>query len=89
MGGYFGIMGMILGVPCFVVVGELITRQINTKLTQRGLPLELTEYYSSVDDKMLGQDTPHEHLIVKIVNCIARFFKTIFLNIASIFKRKK
>ncbi len=89
MGGYFGIMGMILGVPCFVVIGELITRAINTRLTQRGLSLELSEYYASTDDEMMDQASHREHLIVRIVNCIVKFFKTLFMKIAKVFKRKK
>ena len=89
MGGYFGIMGMILGVPCFVVIGELITRAINTKLTQRGLSLELSEYYASADNEILAESSPHEHLIVKIVNCFVKFFKTVFAKIAKLFRRKK
>ena len=78
MGGYFGIIGMILGVPIFVVGGELIKRAVNNKLEQRGLSLELAEYYSSDKDEMLNQSKPHEHLIVRFVNMIGRIFKSIF-----------
>jgi len=78
MGGYFGIIGMILGVPIFVVCGELIKRAVNNKLEQRGLSLELAEYYSSDKDEMLDQSKPHEHLIVRFVNMIGRIFKSIF-----------
>ena len=89
MGGYFGIMGMILGVPCFVVIGELISRTINAKLTLRGMPLELSEYYASADDEILDQKSQQEHLIVRIVNGVFRFFKNFFAKIAKLFKRKK
>ncbi len=88
MGGYFGIIGMILGVPFFVVCGELIKRAVNNKLEQRGLSLELAEYYSSDKDEMLDQSKPHEHLIVRFVNMIGRIFKSVFSKISSVFNKK-
>lgn len=88
MGGYFGIMGMILGVPCFVVCGELIKRIVNKKLEQRGLSLELTDYYSSDKNSLIEQSNTREHLIVRLVNVITHIFKAIFSKISSIFHKK-
>lgn len=45
MGGYFGILGMLIGVPFFVVVGEMIRRLVNRSLEKRGLSVSLEDYY--------------------------------------------
>jgi len=53
MGGYFGIPGMLLGVPIFAVASALIKNSVDKKLEKRGLPVDITEYYGSyslVDD---------------------------------------
>ena len=89
MGGYFGIMGMILGVPVFVVGGELIKRLVNSKLEQRGLSLELAEYYSSDKNSIIEKTDHNDHLIVRLVNVIVRMFKSIFSKIKSIFNKKQ
>ncbi len=45
MGGYFGILGMLLGVPFFVVAGEIIRRLVNRRLEKRGMSVSLEDYY--------------------------------------------
>ena len=46
MGGYFGILGMILGVPVFVVCGELIRQIVNKILQKKNLSVSLADYYA-------------------------------------------
>ena len=42
--GLFGFMGMLLGVPVFVIVYTFFTSIINRKLKRSGLPTETEEY---------------------------------------------
>ncbi len=45
MGKLFGIPGMILGVPIFAVVIELVKRELERRLRRRGLPTDTVDYY--------------------------------------------
>ena len=45
MGGYFGIIGMILGVPAFIVIGEFIRHTVHRRLTRKDLSTSLADYY--------------------------------------------
>lgn len=47
-GGLFGVVGMIIGVPCFTIIYELIMDQINRRLKKKNLPTD-TEYYKNID----------------------------------------
>ena len=47
MGGYFGLLGMFLGVPIFAVVCASIRKAVKTRLKERDLPSDLSAYYSS------------------------------------------
>lgn len=79
MGGYFGVAGMILGVPFFVVISEIIRKLVNSHLEKRGLPVTLEDYYSEGSEFRLEASKPKKtHLIVRIVNNIGNFFKRIF-----------
>lgn len=42
-GGFFGVVGMFIGVPVFAVLYELIARFINRKLSQKGICLDETD----------------------------------------------
>lgn len=79
MGGWFGIAGMILGVPFFVVISEIIRKLVNTRLEKRDLPITIEEYYSEGSDFRREVAKPKkDHLIVRIVNKISGLFKRIF-----------
>ncbi len=76
MGDYFGLIGMILGVPIFATITIILNELIETKLKSKGLPHEVEEYfpaYSLVD--------PHaeQH----------KFGEKLIALFANIFKRKK
>lgn len=43
-GELFGIIGMILGVPIFAVIYQFITRNVDYKLKENGLPVDIEEY---------------------------------------------
>lgn len=91
MGGYFGIVGMILGVPVFVVTGEIIRRLVNIKLERRGLSVSLEDYYLS-GTAPIGGEKKHDNFIVRALRAIGRLFARVGSAIAGffrwIFKRK-
>ena len=43
-GGFLGVPGMVIGVPAFAVIFALIRRNINKRLTEKGLPIDRDEY---------------------------------------------
>ena len=47
MGGFFGLAGMIIGVPVFAVIIELVKRSIEARLTKQGKTTDTTDYYPS------------------------------------------
>lgn len=49
MGEYFGIIGMIIGVPVFAVFITIVKELIETRLREKGKPIETAEYYHKDD----------------------------------------
>ena len=49
MGEYFGIIGMIIGVPVFAVFITIVKELIETRLQIKGKPIETAEYYHKDD----------------------------------------
>lgn len=47
-GGLFGIVGLLIGVPCFTIIYELFNEFTDNRLKKKNLPTE-TEYYAKVD----------------------------------------
>ena len=45
MGNLWGVFGMIIGVPLFAVVIALVEQLAKTRLSNKGLPIELDDYY--------------------------------------------
>ena len=86
MGGYFGIVGMIIGVPTFAVISTLATRAIDNKLKKRGLSTDIADYYNKYS---LEDDNEHEHhsLFTKIVDLFVNLFKGIVSGTAKFFKK--
>ncbi len=48
-GGLFGIVGMLIGVPCFTIIYELINDVIEKRLREKKLPID-TDYYMMVNN---------------------------------------
>ena len=46
-GGFFKVVGLLIGVPCFTIIYEIISELIKDKLKKKNLPVE-TEYYESI-----------------------------------------
>ena len=49
MGEYFGIIGMIIGVPVFAVFITIVKELIETRLQSKGKPIDTAEYYHKDD----------------------------------------
>lgn len=47
-GGLFGIVGMLIGVPCFTIIYELFNEFTDKRLKNKNLPVD-TEYYEKVE----------------------------------------
>ena len=46
MGAYFGIIGMIIGVPIFAIIIAIFKDLIEKKLAKKQLPVDTKEYYT-------------------------------------------
>lgn len=64
MSGYFGILGMFLGVPIFAVICAAIKKIIKRRLKEKDLPTELADYYNQ--DALSEPQTETEHLSAKV-----------------------
>ena len=61
MGGFFGIAGMIIGVPVFAVIIELVKRTLEYRLQKKGKPTDTTEYYAANAVGNAEEDVYYEH----------------------------
>lgn len=66
-GGFYGILGMFIGVPVFAVIYAFVKRFVNRKLKSRGLPSE-TEKYEEVYEIQGDEFIRKEHLYTEIKN---------------------
>ena len=83
MGGYFGLPGMIIGVPLFAVIVALLTKSVERKLVARGLSPDIADYYYRYSDDLSIEE--HESFFKKISDSIIEstrkfisFFKKLF-----------
>ncbi len=61
MGSLGGIMGMVIGVPIFAVIIELVKRAVETRLVERGVPTDTTHYYPSNAVGNAEEEVYYEH----------------------------
>ena len=80
MGEYFGVVGMIIGVPLFAMVIMLINEFLENKLKAKGMPTGTDEYYPAY----LLVD-PHEHH----EKLGERIFKSLFGGFGNAIKKVK
>jgi len=64
MGEYFGIIGMIIGVPVFAVFITIIKELIETRLQSKGKPIDTAEYYHK--DDVIDPHKVHVPLVRKL-----------------------
>lgn len=91
MSGYFGILGMFLGVPIFAVVCAILKKQIVRRLEEKNLPVPLSAYYS--ENSLATPHTEVEHLSAKLFrlsgNWLKKKEKSVAKKVKRIFKNKK
>ena len=61
MGGFFGIVGMIIGVPVFAVIIELVKQTIEARLRKKGKSTDTTDYYAANAVGNAEEDVYYEH----------------------------
>ena len=84
MGGYFGIPGMLLGVPIFAVITALIERSVNKKLEKDGLSTDIADYYGK---HSLEDDAEKHSLFTRVVDFFVKYIKMAMLAIVGLFKK--
>ena len=73
----WGVLGMLIGVPIFAVVIELIKRMLEKRLAAKGEPTDTTEYYAKNAAVNAEMDVHYEHSSLLYVYEHSRF-KTYF-----------
>ena len=81
MSSYFGIIGMILGVPIFAVLVTIVKEIIEDRLYEKSRPIDTADYYEK--DSLVDPREKHEKLFNRMVAPLVSIFK----KIASIFKK--
>ena len=61
MGGLFGLVGMVVGVPIFAVIIELVKRSVENRLRKNGKPTDTTYYYPDNAVGNAEEDVYYEH----------------------------
>lgn len=77
MGGYFGIAGMVLGVPLFSVASEIIKKLVEAKLDKKGMDTALATYYpqNSYMKETVGMEDNKNKFIKRAIKRIKSKFK--------------
>jgi predicted PurR-regulated permease PerM len=85
MGGLFGILGMIIGVPIFAVAIQLIQNWTINSLRNKGLDTSLEYYYVGHVEELSDNTDKSNNAINTLFNKIATFLKNIIAELKSIF----
>ena len=75
MGEYFGIVGMIVGVPIFAVAVALVKEFLEQKLRAKDLPTDTSEYYAW--DSFVDPHEVHETITQKMAKNVKNSFQKI------------
>ena len=75
MGEYFGIVGMLIGVPLFAVIVNIVKEFIENRLRIKGKATETAEYY--LQDAMADPHNQHKPVAARVFGAIGRLFKFI------------
>lgn len=86
MGDYFGILGMIIGVPIFAAAIAIGKEFIDHRLRMADMPTDTAEYYA--DDSLVDPYEHHETISQKLFRKTTDFFKKL-LKIKDKFKKGK
>lgn len=83
MGDYFGIIGMIIGVPVFAVGITIVKELVETRLKKKGKSTDTADYY--LKDSVIDPYDTHETISKRIFNNIEKGFS----KIVAVFKNDK
>ncbi len=83
MGDFFGLVGMILGVPLFALVIAICKEFMEYRLRKKGLPTNTAEYYAT--DSLVDPHEDHESVSAKMFKNIGAFC----MKIVRLFCKKK
>lgn len=83
LGGYFGLVGMVVAVPIFATLIAIIRDLADYRLKKTELPTDVAEYYTS--DSLVDPHEVHETISHKIFKSVGAFFK----KLKKLFTRKK
>ena len=86
MGGYFNLIGMIIGVPLFAVIVALLTKSIEKKLVARGLSPDIADYYYRYSDDLSIEERPS--FFKRVMDSIIDSFKKILSFFKKMFTKK-
>lgn len=56
MAGFFGVAGMVIGVPTFAVLYDLLKVQVEKKLSKKQAPVSTRDYYEGEDGVLLAEE---------------------------------
>lgn len=76
MGAYFGIVGMIIGVPIFSMLVSIITEIINSRLKKANLPTDTAEYFAH--DSLVDPREQHERVLQRLGRSISALVQKAF-----------
>lgn len=85
MGEYFGVLGMIIGVPIFAVAVTIIKELIETQLKKKGKKTDTAEYYLA--DAVADPHEKHVPVATKIFNNIVNMLRSAVRMLKKIFKK--
>ena len=83
VGAYFGVIGMIVGVPVFAMIITVCNEVVESKLKARGLPTETADYYPAYS--LVNPNENHERVTERLFRSIKEGFK----KFTSLFKKKE
>ncbi len=86
MGAYFGLAGMIIGVPLFSMIVSIGKELIDSRLKKAELPTETANYYTY--DSMVDPHEHHERFTARIVRSVKHLLERISHLFHRIFKKK-
>ena len=75
MGSYFGLIGMIIGVPIFSMIVSIARELIEARLKKADLPTDTACYYTA--DSMVDPNEHHERFATRLVHSIVHMAKKI------------
>ena len=87
MGGYFGLIGMIIGVPLFAVIVALTMKSVEKKLVARGLSPDIADYYYRYSDDLSIEE--NGSFFKRVIDSIIESSKKVVVFFKKVFSKKE